>query len=251
MPNDEKSRFDGFLPKEPTEEDSLFDRLFNEAAARHLAEDQTYPSKEELEKEITFSPEFEARMTAQFRRWRKEARHKKRSGRAAVYLVKAATVMIAFSLIFGVFVVTSTAARNRVFNFFNRLTDVSVDIDFYDEPGAGGDEVFVIPKNAYRPDFLPEGFSLDAVSAMDSVTELWYTYGDQSIQIATYTGAHSITLNRENTTSSTFRCLGVTATQLAAEKDVIIYFKKDNAFVMLNANIPADDLRKVAKSLKK
>ena len=251
MPNDDKTRFEGLIPAEPSKDDTLFDTLFFEAAARHLSEQNIYPSNEDLKKEITFSPEFEARMEAKMKQWEKEARRSRHRGRTAAYLFRAASIIIAVFIVFGLFVVTSSAARNRVFNFFKRFTEVSTDISFSETPAHGEDLVLVVPEGVYRPEYLPNGFVLESISQLNNITELLYLHEDQAIQVFTCTTASSTTLNLENAEITEFQCLGASATQIETPHDVTIYFEKDNVFIKLYANIPAAELVKVAKSLVK
>ncbi len=251
MPSDDKERFEGLVPQAPCEDDTLFDRLFAEAAARHLAEQDIYPTREELKKEISFTDAFEEQTQAMFQRWGKEHRRHDRRGHLSVHLFRAASVIIAVFLVFGLFAVTSTAARNRIFNFFNQFTNNSVDISFSDDIPRPSDMVMQIPENTFKPQYLPKAFVLDAVVPRGNATELLYTRGEQMIQVVTYTENSNATLNREDAKVSDFPCLGVTATQLVTDTEVVIYFTIDNAMVTLYADIPASELRKVAKSLKK
>ncbi len=251
MQNDDKNRFEGLVPRAPEDDDTLFDRLFTEAAERHLAEQDIYPKREELEKEISFTPEFDDRMTAILKRFEKEQRKRRHRSRISVHLFRAASVIITAFIVFGLFMVTSTAAQNRVLNFFHVFNEGSVDISFSNESGATDDLVLYIPEGAYQAAYLPKGFVLDTVVPRSNATELIYVSDDQAIQIVTYTEANGTTLNRESAKISEFTCLGVSATQLATDREVIIYFEKDGALVTLYANIPASELRKVAENLTK
>jgi len=248
LPNDKREKFNGLLPKEATEDDTLFDRLFTEAAAQHLAE-QEYPSREALTNEVFFSSGYEARLKAQLKRWEREAKRKQKRRRAASILLKTASIVIAFMVVFGLFVVTSTAAKNRVFNFFNSLTENSVDISFSDEDVGDEAIVLAIPEGIYYPTYLPKGFDITSVNPIGSAVELVFTNGSEMLFVRTYTEASSITVNNENTEISTFNCQGVIATMLEAEDDVVIYFKKGNTLVLLSGDISPEKLKKIAKSL--
>lgn len=247
MPN-ENDKFEHLTPKTKELDDAVFDLLFKQAAREHLEEQKTpYSTRAHLKNEVTFTPDFEAQTAERIKRWHPK---KNKMSQFTNRLLKIAAVFLAVVLVSGMFIISSTAARVKVLNFFKSVTEVSTDIGIMDSSRIDDGNVIQIPQKAYHPDYLPKGFVPENVFETPAVTMLTYTDDkNRVLQISTYYSPATLTLNSENTVKATYYMGETLVTQLTTDNDTTLFFEIDEEIILLYGDIEIRELKKIAENL--
>lgn len=208
----------------------------------HKRELEAIPSREELEKMYSFSPEHEARMKKLFI---KESRDKRRKNPFKVLRQVAAAIIILFALFFGI-LLTNTEVRAAVWETVVVWYTGFTRFVFNSDETATGDA-------RWHLSYLPEGFSETNFETVGGYTYIDYSDSlGQSIALQYKIAGGAIAVDNEHSEHTTVTEHGVEYhifKSKSEEYPSIIIWERDGYSFMLQATFISDELLRMAFSV--
>jgi len=226
--------------------EQLFDQLLKYAAEERMdsiAND--FPSDDELEKTIIFTPKFKKRMNVFLKKLEYKERFlnfKKKSLKAGI--IAAASFVICFSVVSNV-----DALRVPFLNFFNDINKQSTTIHVTDGDGlysSFGDQI----KGLYLPSYIPELYKVKSINKADkNYIVLFINPDGQLIKLRSMIGDSTLGVDIENADILQLSVNGAMAQFYSKnEQNTLIFEYDENAFI-LDGSISKNELIKIAESM--
>jgi hypothetical protein len=229
--------------------DSLFDQVLKYVAdseMEHVAD--SYPSEEELDALVSFSPAFEKRMKKFFRLKRWDARTSFQP-KAMMKVGAAAVLFLVFS---AVVVFNVDALRQPVMNMFVEWGNESAKIQVGQvtaDYSAISDQL----SDVYLPEYLPEGFSAGSLTrAEDSFRMEYLNANGTRMVFQSYHPGNNADIKLEGVQAQEITVNDEPALLLVASDQYTLIFRYDGHDFALSISAPVDreELFDTAASLK-
>jgi len=225
--------------------DVVFEALFRHAVIDDFNEEiDSIPTKEQLTKIYSFSPEFEIRMKKLFIKDRRKSLFKN----TMLYSRRVASVLIiVLGLLFG----------TLLFNTEVRAAVGKVLVEWYEKftSFTFNDDEVIGEKKDWTLNYLPEGYTLKNYEVLGRITNIEFAnnQGDKiRFSYRLEEGITNISVDNENHEISSYVILDKEAFSITAINDKfdngIIWNMDDHTFDLWG-KMPVDELKKVAESI--
>lgn len=233
------------MNKEQQVNDIIFEALFRQAVIDDFDEKlDSMPTKEQLSKLYSFSPEFEIRMKKLFTKDRRRS-----FIRTGIFYTRkvASIIIIVLGLIFG----------TLLFNTEVRATVGKVFVEWYEKftSFTYRDEETINEKKDWSLKYLPEGYVGESYEVLGRITNIEFTNNKGDKIRFSYYSEESITtisVDNENHEIDSYVILGneaFTATATDNRFDNGIIWNADGHTFNLWGKIPIAELKKIAESM--
>jgi hypothetical protein len=229
----------------------LNEKVFDEMlifAAEKSADDlaSSLPSDEELAKQVTFSPEFEKRMSDFFR----NVERKQRNRQIRRTLIKVGIAACIALAVMSSLVMSVEAFRVPFLNLFSRSDDKSVTVKVEDKIAnydAFADQI----KGLYLPSYIPDTYSVSEVlNPGNSYIVIFENSDGARIDLTALLSGSSTGIDNENAVIENILINDEEAQYYSSNGVNNLIFKYDQNVFALRAQIPKDEMVKMAESLK-
>lgn len=226
--------------------EKIFDDMLS-YALEESADDpaSSLPPDEELEKEVTLRPEFEARMAHFFRR-QKQKERSRRSGRV---LLKAACFLCIIIVVSTAVIFSVEALRVPFLNFFSNSGNDSTTVHVEDA-GAEYDAYADQVKGLYLPSYIPDTYSVASVERTSNYYRAIYKSADENmIVLQSLLNGSSAGIDNTGSIIERLTINDEEAQFFTKDQSNILIFKYKQNAMMLSAKISKIELVKIAESI--
>ncbi|MEZ4357494.1 MAG: DUF4367 domain-containing protein [Eubacteriales bacterium] len=226
--------------------EKILDEILKYAAAQN-AEDMSakLPSNEELDKEVTFSPEFTDRMSKYFAHLKRKQKNKRLRKTMFKVAASAAAVLIIFTTV----VFSVDAVRVSILNIFSVQNDDSTTIHI--GQNANYDDFADEIHGLYLPSYISPSYSVQSVN---SIHESYYNVlfandSNNSIELQSLLEYSSAGVDNEGAEVEQITVNGSEA-QFFSKSDInMLIFQYNQKAFSLKATISKEELIKMAESM--
>jgi hypothetical protein len=247
-----------FLIQKEKAKEKMFEAMLEYAGACH-AENiaNEMKAEDELEEQIPFPPDLDARMRKLISRQdRKESFIKVRTTAARI-LPKVAIFFFAAFVSFTILVTSVEAFRTKVLNFIIEVGKEYTSIDLKEsDSDASSKGVSGIPpdwKGVYVPAFVPEGFKITKAESLMFTKIIHYSNDNgQLIVYQQHNGENTnIRVDTENAVSEEILINGLEGLLFEKKGTTTLVWHNNDFSFSLMSEIDKDELIKMAESIKK
>jgi len=226
--------------------EKIFDQLLKYAAEEKMdSMANDFPSDDELERAISFTPDFQKRMNAFLKKMKNKERFlsfRKKTMKAGI--IAAASSMICFSVVSNV-----DALRVPFLNFLNDINKQSTTIRVNEGDGlygSFGDKI----KGLYLPSYIPELYKVKSINKADNNYIVTYVNSDgEIIKLRSLIGESTLGVDTENAEIMQLTVNGNMAQFYSKNEQNSLIFEYDNNAFILDGLMPKDELIKIAESM--
>jgi hypothetical protein len=225
----------------------IFDDLISYACEKRMNEaiPNELPTDDEIDKEISMSPEFTKRMELYF----KKSKQKYHSVRIRKIILKVVAAVVVLLIVSTTIVFSVDALRVPVLNFFNDINKTSATIHVNDAK-VNYDAFSNQIKGLYLPNCIPEDYTVKSINGLTEFYTVTFENPDGSmIRLVKLSEGDAVGVDSENANAKQITVNNEPAEFYNKDGTDTLVFKYDKKAFTLTGIISIDESVRIAESL--